>query len=57
MTALSASGAPSEGNGPGWYAALPLVRRLPVEWQPNPRVFLTMRDYPSAPSSPAAAAS
>ena len=42
MRALSASVAPSEGNGPGWYAALPLVRRLPVEWQPNPRVFLTM---------------
>lgn len=30
------------GGGPGWYAALPLLRRLPVEWQPNPRVFLTM---------------
>ncbi len=42
MTALGASGPASEGNGSGWYAALPLVRRLPVEWQPNPRVFLTM---------------
>ena len=42
MTALGASGTASEGSGPGWYAALPLVRRLPVEWQPNPRVFLTM---------------
>ena len=57
MTALSARAAATEGNGPGWYAALPLVRRLPVEWQPNPRVFLTMGDYSSAPSSPAAAAS
>ena len=56
MTALSARAAATEGNGPGWYAALPVVR-LPVEWQPNPRVFLTMRDYSSAPSSPAAAAS
>ena len=42
MTALGASGTATEGNGSGWYAALPLVRRLPVEWQPNPRVFLTM---------------
>ncbi len=42
MTALGASGTATEGSGPGWYAALPLVRRLPVEWQPNPRVFLTM---------------
>ena len=42
MTAPSASGTPTEGNDPGWYAALPLLRRLPVEWQPNPRVFLTM---------------
>ena len=42
MTALSARAAATEGGNPGWYAALPLVRRLPVEWQPNPRVFLTM---------------
>ncbi len=32
----------TEPPTPGWYASLPLVRRLPVEWQPNPRVFLTM---------------
>ena len=36
MTALGASGTASEGNGPGWYAALPLVRRLPVSGSPTP---------------------
>lgn len=40
MTTLNAPF--NQGAHPGWYSALPLVRRLPAEWQPNPRVFLTM---------------
>ena len=42
MTALSAHGIAPEGEPSGWYAGVPLLRRLPIEWQPNPRVFLTM---------------
>ncbi len=34
---------PASVNQPrGWYANVPLARRLPIEWQPNPRVFLSM---------------
>ncbi len=42
MTALSARGIATRGEPSGWYAGVPVLRRLPVEWQPNPRVFLTM---------------
>ncbi|MCY3601809.1 MAG: hypothetical protein OXH12_01905 [Chloroflexi bacterium] len=42
MTALGVRGIATEGAPSGWYSGVPLLRRLPVEWQPNPRVFLTM---------------
>ncbi|MXZ89179.1 MAG: hypothetical protein F4081_05720 [Dehalococcoidia bacterium] len=42
MTARSAQAIAPEGVPSGWYDGIPLLRRLPVEWQPNPRVFLSM---------------
>ncbi len=42
MTAPGARVLSTEGEPSGWYSGLPLLGRLPVEWQPNPRVFLTM---------------
>ncbi len=42
MTALGARGIATGCEHSGWYAGVPVLRRLPVEWQPNPRVFLTM---------------
>ena len=42
MTARSAQAIAPDGEPSGWYAGVPLLRRLPVEWQPNPRVFLSM---------------
>ncbi len=42
MTARSALGSVTGGEHSGWYGGIPLLGRLPVEWQPNPRVFLTM---------------
>lgn len=42
MTAPGARGIAAGGEPSGWYGGIPLLGRLPVEWQPNPRVFLTM---------------
>ena len=42
MTARSALGIGTGGEHSGWYGGIPLLGRLPVEWQPNPRIFLTM---------------
>ncbi len=42
MTAMGARGIATGGEHSGWYGGIPLLGRLPVEWQPNPRIFLTM---------------
>ncbi len=42
MTAMGARGIATRGEHSGWYGGIPLLGRLPVEWQPNPRIFLTM---------------
>jgi hypothetical protein len=42
MSAQGTGGVATGTAGSGWYAGVPVLRRLPIEWQPNPRVFLSM---------------
>ena len=42
MTAARTNSFAANPNAvPAWFARLPVVRRLPPAWQPNPRFFLT----------------